>query len=168
VARAIAGLAQDRVPPLHLAKGSYFDLTTRPPFSRLVYPMPVSAGLGVHYTVDLGGRGRFGPDVEWLPRPEVDRFDAAGLDYAVDPARGDAFYAAIRRYWPDLPDGALQPAYAGVRPKVQAPDEPARDFVVHGPEDTGIPGMVALYGIESPGLTASLTLAELVAERLEA
>ncbi len=167
VSRAIAGLRAEGVPPLHLAKGHYFDLTTRPPFSRLIYPMPGSAGLGVHYTVDLAGRGRFGPDVEWLPSPSVDAFDPETLDYRVAPERGEAFHAAIRRYWPNLPDGALQPAYAGVRPKVQAPGEAAADFVIHGPAETGVAGLIALYGIESPGLTASLALGGHVADLLD-
>jgi len=151
VARSL-GLPQ--VPRDYLCKGNYFTLTGRMPFGRLVYPVPVGAGLGVHYTVDLGGRGRFGPDVEWVD----------GIDYAVDPRRGDSFYAAIRRYWPGLEDGRLEPAYAGIRPKVQGPDEPPRDFVIHGPATHGVPGVVALYGIESPGLTGSLALAELVKE----
>lgn len=138
------------VPRGWLCKGSYFGLSGRAPFSRLVYPVPVSAGLGVHFTLDLGGRGRFGPDVEWVE----------GEDYRVNPARGAVFYDAIRRYWPGLPDGALEPAYAGIRPKIQAPGEPARDFVVDRP----LPGVVALYGIESPGLTSCLALAELVKE----
>lgn len=146
------------VPALHLAKGSYFELAGRAPFSSLVYPMPVNGGLGVHYTVDLGGRGRFGPDVEWL-----DHADPARIDYAVDARRGDAFYAAVRRYWPELPDGALIPAYAGVRPKVQAAGEPARDFILHGPAETGVDGLFTLYGIESPGLTSSWALAQHVA-----
>lgn len=146
------GLA--KVPQDYLCKGTYFTLTGKMPFSRLVYPVPVSAGLGVHYTLDMGGRGRFGPDVEWV---EVE-------DYRVDPARADLFYAAIRRYWPGLVDGALEPAYAGIRPKINAAHEAAADFVVHGPADHGRAGVVALYGIESPGLTASLALAELVRE----
>lgn len=166
ITRALAGARTEAVPPLHLAKGNYFDLTSRPPFSRLVYPMPTTAGLGVHYTVDMAGRGRFGPDVEWLAPPAVERFDPAALDYRVAAERADGFAGAIRRYWPGLPDGALQPAYAGIRPKVQAAGDPARDFLLHGPEETGVDGLVALYGIESPGLTASLALAEAVATRL--
>lgn len=154
VARTIAGIPPWTIPPDHLCKGNYFLLGGRTPFSRLVYPVPVSAGLGVHFTLDLGGQGRFGPDVEWVK----DR------DYAVDPARGDQFYDAIRRYWPGLPDGALRPGYAGIRPKIQGPGEPARDFIIQGPRDTGLPGWIALYGIESPGLTASLAIAELIAE----
>ncbi len=156
VSAGIAGLARNSVPTRHLCKGTYFALAGRTPFRRLVYPIPAAAGLGVHFTLDLGGQGRFGPDVEWVE----------SVDYTVDPGRADAFYGAIRRYWPDLPDGALQPAYAGVRPKVQARGEPARDFLVHGPADHGVPGYVALYGIESPGLTACLAIAELVSSKL--
>ncbi|MGE5545656.1 MAG: NAD(P)/FAD-dependent oxidoreductase [Solirubrobacterales bacterium] len=151
VARALGlpGVPQD-----YLCKGNYFTLTGKAPFRRLVYPMPVAAGLGVHFTLDLGGGGRFGPDVEWVQSE----------DYRVAPERAQAFYGAIRRYWPGLPDGALEPAYAGIRPKIQAPGEPARDFVVAGPRDHGLPGVVGLYGIESPGLTACLALADLVKE----
>ncbi|MDE2163069.1 MAG: NAD(P)/FAD-dependent oxidoreductase [Alphaproteobacteria bacterium] len=149
VARSL-GLAN--VPKSYLCKGNYFALTGKMPFERLVYPVPVSAGLGVHYTVDLAGRGRFGPDVEWVERESYD----------VDIGRAESFYAAIRRYWPELPDGALAPAFAGIRPKIQAPGEPARDFVVAGPENHGAPGVVALFGIESPGLTSSLALADYV------
>lgn len=144
------------VPAAYLCKGNYFTLTGKAPFSRLVYPVPVGAGLGVHYTMDMGGRGRFGPDVEWIEKE----------DYAVDPARAESFYAAIRRYWPALPDGALKPGYAGIRPKIQPPGAPAADFMIAGPERHGIPGLVALYGIESPGLTSSLTLAEIVRDVL--
>jgi L-2-hydroxyglutarate oxidase LhgO len=146
------------IPPLFLAKGSYFDLTMAPPFSTLVYPVPVDGGLGVHYTVDLGGRGRFGPDVEWLTDSAPEQ-----IDYRVDPSRGDAFYAAIRRYWPHLPDGALQPAYSGVRPKISPQGAAAADFMVQTPEQSGVDGLFTLYGIESPGLTSSLPLADHVA-----
>lgn len=142
------------VPDAYLCKGNYFTLTGKAPFARLVYPVPVSAGLGVHYTVDMNGRGRFGPDVEWIEKE----------DYAVDPARAESFYAAIRRYWPALPDAALEPGYAGIRPKIQPPGSPAVDFMIAGPERHGIPGLVALYGIESPGLTSSLALAEMVCD----
>lgn len=152
----LTGLPATAVPPRHLCKGNYFALAGKPPFRRLIYPVPVSAGLGVHYTVDLGGQGRFGPDVEWVDR----------VDYSVDPRRADSFYGAIRRYWPGLPDGALHPAYSGIRPKIQAPGEPAHDFVLSGPADHGVAGYVALYGIESPGLTACLTLADRVVELL--
>ena len=148
----------DRIPPLHYAKGNYFSLSGPAPFSRLIYPMPEAAGLGVHLTLDLAGQARFGPDVEWIDR----------LDFDVDPKRGDVFYAAIRTYWPQLRDGALQPAYAGIRPKIQAPGAPAADFRIDGPEVHGLPGQVHLYGIESPGLTSSLAVADEVAARLDA
>src|SRR5690606_10205750 len=119
-----------------------YGLAGRSPFRHLVYPVPVPGGLGTHVTIDLAGRARFGPDVEWVE----------ARDYRVDPARAASFYAAIRRYWPDLPDGALQPDYAGIRPKIVGPGEPAADFAIHGPRDHGIAGLVNLYGIESPGL----------------
>ena len=151
VGRAM-GLA--RVPADHLCKGNYFTLAGRMPFSRLVYPVPAAAGLGVHYTLDLAGHGRFGPDVEWI----------MAEDYRVDPARAERFYGAIRRYWPDLADGALGPAYAGIRPKISAAGEPVADFALRGPADHGAAGVIALYGIESPGLTAALALAERVEE----
>lgn len=146
----LRGLPPDSVPPLHYAKGNYYSLAGRAPFSRLIYPVPEAAGLGVHLTLDLGGQARFGPDVEWVER----------IDYAVAPERADAFYAEVRRYWPGLADGALLPAYAGIRPKPHAPGEPARDFLVSTPAAHGVRGLVCLYGIESPGLTASLALAD--------
>lgn len=154
LARRMAGLDPDQVPPLHYCKGSYFSLASGAPFSRLIYPVPKSASLGVHVTVDMGGQVKFGPDQEWVER----------IDYDVDIARSESFYEAIRRYWPALRDGALQPAYAGMRPKIQAPDEPAADFLLSGPESHGHAGLVNLFGIESPGLTASLAIAERVAE----
>jgi len=157
VARGLVGLPAATVPPLHYAKGNYYALAGRAPFSRLIYPVPEAAGLGVHLTLDLGGQARFGPDVEWVDR----------IDYGVDPRRADAFYAEVRRYWPQLPDGALLPAYAGIRPKPHAPGQAACDFLISGPADHGIPGLVNLYGIESPGLTASLALADQVADRLD-
>ena len=150
VAHGLRGLPGETVPPLHYAKGNYYSLAGRAPFARLIYPVPEAAGLGVHLTLDLGGQARFGPDVEWI--------DA--IDYTVDPKRAEAFYAEVRRYWPQLPDGALLPAYAGIRPKPHAPDAAARDFLVSGPTEHGVPGLVNLYGIESPGLTACLALAE--------
>ncbi len=153
VARAIRGTPPASVPPVYLAKGNYYSLTGPAPFSRLVYPVPEAAGLGVHLTLDLAGQARFGPDVEWVDR----------IDYEVDPARADSFYAAIRRYWPELPDGALQPAYAGIRPKLQGPGDPVRDFLIQGEDQHGIRGLWNLLGIESPGLTACLALARLVA-----
>jgi L-2-hydroxyglutarate oxidase LhgO len=159
LAARIEGLVPRHVPAPHFLKGSYFSLAGRAPFSRLVYPMHQGAWLGVHLTLDLGGQARFGPDAEWLP----DGTDAAAIDYRVDPRRAEAFYGAIRRYWPALPDGALQPAYAGVRPKIHGPGEPAPDFMIEGPAAHGVPGLVNLFGIESPGLTASLAIGEHVA-----
>jgi L-2-hydroxyglutarate oxidase LhgO len=156
VARSIAGIPAAAIPKDYLAKGVYFTLAGKAPFSRLVYPVPELAGLGIHLTLDLGGRARFGPDVEWVDH----------IDYRVDPKRGDSFYAAIRRYWPALKDGELLPGYAGVRPKIQGPGEVGRDFVVSGPKDHGIAGLVNLFGIESPGLTSSMAIGEYVAEML--
>ena len=156
LARAIEGIPGDTIPPSYFCRGVYFTLGGKTPFRRLVYPVPPAGGLGVHITLDLAGQARFGPDVEWI----------SSVDYTVDPRRGEAFYAAVRRYWPGLRDGALQPGYAGIRPKISGPSEPAADFVVQGPEAHGIPGLVNLYGIESPGLTASLALADETARRL--
>ena len=153
LARSIAGMPAAKIPPLHLAKGNYFSLTTRSPFSCLIYPMPTAGGLGVHLTLDLAGQARFGPDVE--------RLDA--IDYAVDPRRADSFYAAIRTYWPDLPNGALQPAYAGVRPKIAGPGGSMTDFLIQTEKDHGVAGLTNLFGIESPGLTLSLAIAEWIA-----
>jgi L-2-hydroxyglutarate oxidase LhgO len=157
VARLMQGFPAERIPPEFYAKGNYYSLTGRPPFSRLVYPVPEPGGLGVHVTLDLAGQARFGPDVEWVDR----------LDYEVDPRRAERFYAAIRRYWPGLRDGALAPGYAGIRPKISGPKEPAADFVIQGPAEHGVPGLVNLFGIESPGLTASLALADDVAAILQ-
>lgn len=159
LAERIEGLDAAHVPVPHFAKGNYFSLTGRAPFSRLIYPVPEAAGLGVHLTLDMGGQARFGPDVEWIEVAE-----GSEPDYAVNPIRGDAFYAAVRRYWPDLKDDALAPAYSGVRPKVNAPHEAAADFMISGPDAHGLPGLVNLFGIESPGLTASLAIAERVKE----
>lgn len=156
LARRIEGYPQDLAPPEFYAKGNYYSLVGRAPFSRLVYPVPEPGGLGVHVTIDLGGQARFGPDVEWIDR----------IGYEVDPRRADRFYAAIRRYWPQLPDGALAPGYAGIRPKIAGPADPAPDFVIQGPREHGVPGLVNLFGIESPGLTASMALAAEVARRL--
>ncbi len=152
LARRIEGVPEEHIPQTYYAKGNYFTLTGRSPFSRLIYPVPVPGGLGTHLTIDLAGQARFGPDVEWVDT----------LDYAVDPRRGESFYAAIRRYWPDLPDGALAPGYSGIRPKTVPKGAPAQDFVVQGRATHGVPGLVNLFGIESPGLTASLALAEVV------
>jgi L-2-hydroxyglutarate oxidase LhgO len=156
LAQRIAGFPAELAPPELYAKGNYYTLSMRTPFSRLVYPVPEPGGLGVHVTLDLGGRARFGPDVEWVD----------GIDYTVDPSRAERFYAAIRRYWPGLPDGALEPGYAGIRPKISGRDAPAADFVVQGPRTHGVPGLVNLFGIESPGLTASLPLADAVLGQL--
>jgi L-2-hydroxyglutarate oxidase LhgO len=156
LAEKIAGLPSDRIPRAYYAKGNYFTLTGRSPFSRLIYPVPVPGGLGVHITVDMGGQAKFGPDVEWIDSIE------GGIDYTVDPHRADKFYAAVRRYWPDLKDGALQPGYAGIRPKIVPPGAPAQDFTMQGPAAHGVSGLINLFGIESPGLTASLALAEQV------
>ncbi|VVP66569.1 L-2-hydroxyglutarate oxidase LhgO [Pseudomonas fluorescens] len=150
VASRIVGLPPQHVPTARLCKGSYFSFSGRAPFRHLVYPAPESAGLGVHMTLDLGGQARFGPDVEWVD----------GIDYRVDPARADGFHEAIRRYWLGLPDNSLQPAYSGIRPKISGPDEPAADFRISGPAEHGVPGLVNLFGIESPGLTSCLALAE--------
>lgn len=158
LARRISGIPPASVPPSYLCKGSYYALQGRAPFSRLIYPVPEPGGLGVHLTLDLGGQARFGPDVEWIERE----------DYDVDPRRAAGFYAAIRRYWPGLPDGALMPGYAGIRPKISGPGEPAADFMVSGPTAHGVPGLVNLFGIESPGLTAALALGDYVAELADA
>jgi len=152
-------MPRDLLPKAYYAKGNYFTLTARAPFSRLIYPVPEAAGLGVHLTLDLGGQARFGPDVQWVRDPQ---------DLQVDPRRGDAFYEQVRLYWPALPDGALQPAYAGIRPKISGPDEPAADFRLIGPAEHGVAGLVHLMGIESPGLTSCLALADHVTEMLMA
>jgi L-2-hydroxyglutarate oxidase LhgO len=154
IARSIDGIPSASVPPLYYAKGNYFALQGRTPFSRLIYPVPAPGGLGVHITIDLAGQARFGPDVEWI--------DA--IDYDVDPTRSDAFYAEVRRYWPGLKDGAIQPAYSGIRPKIVPKGAANPDFVVQGPDSHGIPGYFALYGIESPGLTASPAIGAYVAD----
>ena len=157
LAKRIKGLDAKHVPLTFWAKGNYFTLSGKSPFSRLIYPVPQAAGLGVHLTIDLGGQAKFGPDVEWVDSPD---------DLAVDPRRADAFYAEVRKYWPALKDGALQPSYAGIRPKLQGPGQPAGDFVIQGPVDHGLPGLVNLFGIESPGLTSSLAIGEYVCQML--
>ncbi|MGB3626601.1 MAG: NAD(P)/FAD-dependent oxidoreductase [Henriciella sp.] len=158
LARRIDGPHQKSLPTPRYVKGSYFSILGKTPFSRLIYPMPGRASLGLHLTVDLSGRGKLGPDAEWLPEDARPPFN-----YQVDPARADVFYASARRYWPGLPDGALAPDYAGVRPKIVGPDQPSGDFVI----DTATPGLVNLIGIESPGLTSSLAIADYVASLLE-
>ncbi len=152
IAASIAGLPPETIPPLRYAKGNYFQLLGRAPFTRLIYPVPEPGGLGVHITIDLGGQAKFGPDVEWVER----------LDYTVDAARGAHFYAAIRQYWPGLPDEALVPGYAGIRPKIPANGDGGPDFVIQGKETHGVEGLINLYGIESPGLTSSLAIADFV------
>lgn len=155
LASRFAGLTPEHVPQAHYAKGSYFTLSGKAPFSHLIYPVPEAAGLGVHLTLDLGGQAKFGPDVQWVDSPH---------DLLVDPARGDAFYAEVRKYWPALCDGALAPGYAGIRPKIHGPGEPAADFVIQGAATHGIAGLVNLFGIESPGLTSALAIADHVAD----
>lgn len=152
LATSLDGFPSEHVPPCFYAKGNYYALAGRASFSRLVYPMPEPGGLGVHLTLDLAGQARFGPDVEWVSE----------LDYDVDPARADCFYSAVRRYWPGLADGTLMPAYAGIRPKITGPGEAAADFLIQGPTSHGIGGLVNLFGIESPGLTSCLAIAEQV------
>ncbi len=156
LALKIEGLSKETVPPFHYFKGNYNTHSGRPPFSRPVFTVPEKAGLGVHVTVDLAGQVKFGPDVEWIDQ----------IDYDVDPARADLFYDAVRRYYPDLKDGSIMPGYAGIRPKIQAPGEPAKDFLIQGPRDHGVDGLVNLYGIESPGLTASMPIADHVVDLL--
>ena len=153
VAAATHGLAPEHRRGVHYCKGNYFGVAARVPFRHLIYPVPERDGLGVHLTLDLAGQGRFGPDTEWI----------SGIDYRLDARRGEGFYAAIRRYWPELPDGALSPSYTGIRPKLHAEGGPATDFAIEGPEVHGVAGLVNLFGIESPGLTASLAIAEEVA-----
>jgi len=156
VARSVEGYRAELAPKEYYAKGNYYSLARKNPFTRLIYPVPEPGGLGVHVTLDLAGQARFGPDVEWVER----------INYDVDPKRADRFYAAIRRYWPGLPDGALTPGYAGIRPKTAGPGAPAPDFHIQGPREHGVPGLVHLFGIESPGLTASLALAGMVAREV--
>ena len=156
LARSIDGMPVDKIPPLHLAKGNYFSLSGRSPFSRLIYPMPTPGGLGVHLTIDLAAQAKFGPDVEWV--------DA--INYGVDPLRAPSFYAAIRTYWPGLPEGALQPGYAGVRPKIARPGGSTTDFLLQTEKEHGVAGLINLFGIESPGLTASLAIADWLAHRI--
>ena len=156
LANTCDAVAAEKIPQAYLAKGNYFSLAGRSPFSRLIYPVPEPSGLGVHLTLDLGLQARFGPDVEWVQTE----------DYSVNPQRAEVFYAAIRKYWPDLKDDALQPAYAGIRPKTVPQGSPDADFQVQGPDEHGVAGLVNFYGIESPGLTSSLALADVLCERL--
>lgn len=157
VARQFSGTHLDMLPKAYYAKGNYFSLAGRSPFSRLIYPVPESAGLGVHLTLDMAGQAKFGPDVQWVDAPD---------NLNVEPNRGDAFYTEVRKYWPHLQDGALVPAYAGIRPKINSANEPAADFCIMGPAKHGVQGLVHLMGIESPGLTSSLAIAEEVVQLL--
>ena len=154
VARGIDGMPLASIPRAYLAKGNYFSCSRKAPFSHLIYPVPEPGGLGVHLTLDMAGQARFGPDVEWVDN----------IDYAVDPARAARFYPAIRKYWPALPDGALMPSYSGMRPKIVPPAVASQDFVIQGPKDHGVAGLINLFGIESPGLTSSLAIADYVGD----
>jgi L-2-hydroxyglutarate oxidase LhgO len=158
VARSIAGIPPGTIPPSFYAIGHYYTLSGAAPFRRLIYPVARQDWLGVHVTIDLGGRVKFGPDFAWIDR----------VDYRFDAGREAAFYAAIRRYYPGLKDGTLQPGYTGIRPKTAGPGEPAQDFAILGPRDHGVAGLVNLFGIESPGLTSSLAIADHVAGLLGA
>ncbi|SVC63556.1 uncharacterized protein METZ01_LOCUS316410, partial [marine metagenome] len=156
LAHSIAGLSPETIPERYLARGCYFTVSGKSPFTRLIYPVPEPGGLGVHVTLDMGGSVRFGPDVEWIDN----------VDYEIDPKRADSFYSAIRKYYPQLEDGALQPGYAGIRPKIKKKGSVAGDFLIQGSREHGIEGLVNMYGIESPGLTASLALADIVAQKV--
>lgn len=158
LAQRFVGLAAQHVPPAYFAKGNYFTLSGKSPFSRLIYPVPEAAGLGVHLTLDLGGQAKFGPDVQWVEGPD---------DLVVSTAHEQAFYSEVRKYWPALSEGALQPGYAGIRPKISGPNEAAADFCIQGPADHGVKGLVNLFGIESPGLTSSLAIGEAVVRALQ-
>jgi L-2-hydroxyglutarate oxidase LhgO len=158
LAGKIAGFDPSKLPSAYFCKGNYFTLAGRSPFSRLIYPVPQAAGLGVHLTLDMGGQAKFGPDVEWVASPD---------DLTVNAARGRAFYAEVRKYWPDLKDGALVPGYCGIRPKINAPHEAARDFMIQGPSEHGLPGLVNLFGIESPGLTSAMAIGNYVLDQLK-
>ncbi len=157
LARNFAGLAAQHVPQAYFAKGNYFTLSGKSPFSRLIYPVPEAAGLGVHLTLDLGGQAKFGPDVQWVDRPD---------DLVVSPEHEQLFYTEVRKYWPALADGALQAGYAGIRPKISGPHEASADFCIQGPAVHGLKGLVNLFGIESPGLTSSLAIGEAVRHAL--
>ncbi|MGL4635728.1 MAG: NAD(P)/FAD-dependent oxidoreductase [Beijerinckiaceae bacterium] len=162
IARVIDGYPSDKLPKRVFAKGNYFSCSGKPAFTRLIYPAPADGGLGVHLTLDMAGRMKFGPDVEWLGD-----VDPAAIDYTVNPARGDSFYAAVRTYWPAMPDGVLTADYSGVRPKLSGPGEAAADFCIQGPADHGLQGIVQLIGIESPGLTSSLAIANHMMQKLQ-
>ena len=154
VAQKIEGLDQNQIPKAYFAKGNYFSLTGKSPFHHLIYPIPEPGGLGVHLTLDMGGQAKFGPDVEWLDIETEEQ-----IDYTVNPTRGEGFYEAVRRYWPELKDNALQPDYSGVRAKIVPPNTPAGDFCFNTPQDHGLQGLYNFYGFESPGLTSSIAIA---------
>jgi len=154
IAQKIEGLNKDQIPQAYFAKGNYFSLSGKSPFTHLIYPIPEPGGLGVHLTLDMGGQAKFGPDVEWL-----DIQNEGHVDYTVDPKRGESFYEAVRRYWPELKDNSLQPDYSGVRAKIVPPNSPAGDFCFNAPQDHGLQGLYNLYGFESPGLTSSIAIA---------
>lgn len=156
LAHSVKGVPEESIPKQYLSRGCYFTLSGKAPFKHLIYPMPNNAGLGVHLTLDLQGQARFGPDTQWIDE----------IDYTVDPRRGDAFYGAVRDYFPALEDGRLDPAYSGIRPKISGPGEEAADFMIAGPAAHGVPGWIGLYGIESPGLTSSMAIAEQVLAEL--
>ncbi|MBT3791278.1 MAG: NAD(P)/FAD-dependent oxidoreductase [Alphaproteobacteria bacterium] len=157
IANNISGLKPNHIPKRYLLKGSYFSMTGKSPFTRLIYPVPPDASLGIHLTLDLGGQAKFGPDQEWID----------SIDYTMNPSRADSFYASVRQYYPDLADGALEAAYSGIRPKIQAPGDPVADFMIEGPADHGIAGLVNLFGMESPGLTSSLAIGDYVCALLD-
>jgi L-2-hydroxyglutarate oxidase LhgO len=158
LAKKFNGLDAKHVPTSFFAKGNYFTLAGKSPFSRLIYPVPEAAGLGVHLTLDLGGQAKFGPDVQWVNDPH---------DLVVSAEHEQAFYQEVRKYWPALADGALQPGYAGIRPKISGPNDAAADFVIQGPAVHGMRGLVNLFGIESPGLTSSLAIGDAVVDALQ-
>ena len=155
IAQKIEGLTAEQIPKAYFAKGNYFSLSGKSPFTHLIYPIPEPGGLGVHLTLDMGGQAKFGPDVEWLDIETEEQ-----IDYTVNPKRGEGFYEAVRRYWPGLQDNSLQPDYSGVRAKIVPPNSPAGDFSFNGPHDHGLQGLYNLYGFESPGLTSSLAIAK--------
>ena len=162
IAQKIEGLNKDQIPQAYFAKGNYFSLSGKSPFTHLIYPIPEPGGLGVHLTLDMGGQAKFGPDVEWL-----DIQNEGHIDYTVDPKRGESFYEAVRRYWPELKDNSLQPDYSGVRAKIVPPNSPAGDFCFNAPQDHGLQGLYNLYGFESPGLTSSIAVARYLEEKIK-
>ncbi|MFZ4380241.1 MAG: NAD(P)/FAD-dependent oxidoreductase [Polynucleobacter sp.] len=162
IAKKIEGIASEQIPKAYFAKGNYFSLSGKSPFHHLIYPIPEPGGLGVHLTLDMGGQAKFGPDVEWLDIESEEQ-----IDYTVNTSRGDGFYEAVRRYWPGLKDGSLQPDYSGVRAKIVPPNAPAGDFCFNGPQDHGLQGLFNLYGFESPGLTSSLAIAKHLEGRIK-